>query len=92
MRLALFEFHLAGGNISSRSWFALRKETIMRDLNKNTVGKPDDPKATRGSTWRPRAKDEDIITNNDEGAPPVPVGQPGDREQGTDSDRPVRGQ
>lgn len=41
----------------------------MRDLNPNAVGRPDDPKATRGSTWRPRAKDEDIITNNDEGAP-----------------------
>ncbi len=53
----------------------------MRDLNKNTVGKPDDPKATRGSTRRPRARDEDIITNGDEGAPPVPIGQPGDREK-----------
>ncbi|MRG64544.1 hypothetical protein GH789_04495 [Rhizobium pusense] len=64
----------------------------MRDLNPNTVGKPDDPKATRASTWRPRAKDEDIITNNDEGSPPVPVGQPGDREQGSDSDGPMGGQ
>ena len=68
------------------------KETIMRDLNPNAVGRPDDPKATRGSTWRPRAKDEDIITNNDEGAPPVPIGQPGDREQGGDSDGPMGGQ
>lgn len=41
----------------------------MRDLNPNTIGAPDDPKATRGSTWRPRGKHEDIITNNDEGAP-----------------------
>lgn len=64
----------------------------MRDLNKNTVSKPDDPKPTRGSTWRPRAKDEHIITNNDEGAPPVPLGQAGDREQGTDSDGPMGGQ
>ena len=55
----------------------------MRDLNKNTLGKPDDPKATRGSTWRPRARDEDIITNRDEGAPPVPIGKPGDREKET---------
>ncbi|WP_349041979.1 hypothetical protein [Agrobacterium sp. SORGH_AS 787] len=30
--------------------------------------------------------DEDIITNNDEGAPPVPFGQSGDREQGPESD------
>ncbi|WP_318284781.1 hypothetical protein [Bradyrhizobium lupini] len=42
----------------------------MRDLNPNAVGRPEDPKATRGSTWRPRAKDEDIITNNDEGCAP----------------------
>ncbi|WP_309574283.1 hypothetical protein [Rhizobium rhizogenes] len=37
----------------------------MRDLNQNARGQPDDPKATRGSTWWPRAKEEDIITNND---------------------------
>ncbi|KIQ05037.1 hypothetical protein RU07_02205 [Agrobacterium tumefaciens] len=64
----------------------------MRDIDKRTNGASNDPKATRASTWRPRAKDEDIITNNDEGAPPVPVGQPGDRQQGTESDGPVHGQ
>jgi len=79
-------------NIRAPRGFALGKETIMRDLNPNTVGLPDNPKATRGSTWRPRAKDEDIITNNNEGAPPVPIGQPGDREQGSDSDGPMGGQ
>lgn len=65
---------------------------MSRDVDKRIMGTPDDPKSTRGSTWRPRAKDEDIITNNDQGAPPVPVGQPGDREQGSDSDGPVGGQ
>jgi len=65
---------------------------MSRDIDKRITNLPNDPKATRGSTWRPRASDEDIITNNDEGAPPVPVGQPADREQGTESDRPMGGQ
>ena len=65
---------------------------MSRDIDKRVTKLPNDPKGTRGSTWRPRASDEDIITNNDEGAPPVSVGQPGDREQGTDSDDPVGGQ
>ncbi len=53
---------------------------MTRDIDKRTTARPDDPKKTRGSTWKPRPKDSDIITNNAEGAPPVPVGQPGDRE------------
>lgn len=65
---------------------------MSRDIDKRITNLPNDPKETRASTWRPRPADEDIITNNDEGAPPVPLGQPGDREQGTDSDGPVGGQ
>ncbi|NWJ27593.1 hypothetical protein [Rhizobium sp. RM] len=64
----------------------------MRDLNKQNLGKPDDQKQTRRSTWRPRGNQEDVVTNNDEGAPPTPIGQAGDREQGTKSDGPTRGQ
>ncbi|MDQ1199323.1 hypothetical protein QE435_005080 [Rhizobium sp. SORGH_AS 787] len=65
---------------------------MSRDVDKRIMGTPDDPNSIRASTWRPRAKDEDIITNNDQGAPPVPVGQSGDREQGSDSDGSVGGQ
>ncbi len=64
---------------------------MSRDIDKRITKLPIDPKVTRGSTWRPRASDQDIINNNDEGAPPVPVGQPADREQGTESDGPVGG-
>ncbi len=53
---------------------------MSRDIDKRMNGSPSDGKETKASTWRPRPKDRDIISNNEEGAPPVPVGQPQDRE------------
>ena len=59
---------------------------MSRDIDERITNLPSDRKETRGLTWRPGPADEDIITNNDEGAPPVPFGQSGDREQGPESD------
>ncbi|AYM65998.1 hypothetical protein G6L68_23150 [Agrobacterium fabrum] len=53
---------------------------MTRDIDSRIMGTPNDPKKTHSSTWKPRPKESDVITNNAEGAPPVPVGQPGDRE------------
>lgn len=64
----------------------------MSDMDPRMNGESDSKKATRASTWTPRPPEEDVITNNQKGAPPVPIGQPGDREQGTESDGPIGAQ
>ena len=55
---------------------------MTRDIDKRTTGLPTDPKPARASTWHPRPSEKDINTNHDVGAPPVPKGEPGDREEG----------